>query len=166
MVARDNWWLHSLHAPYMPPTCPLHAPYVPQLVSDWLIFLNVPTTANQIMPPLGPLCTPYAPPTHPIHAPMCPYVPPTCPLHTPYVPLHAPYMPSTCPLCAPMCPLCPPIAPLCTPYAPVCTPYVPPMCHSRRFCIEPRHTINLRQFFQIYSFIAFKTSSEFLSSKT
>ena len=44
-----------LCTPYAPPTCPLcapyvplHAPYAPQLVPDWLRFLNVPTTANQI----------------------------------------------------------------------------------------------------------------------
>ena len=54
--------MHPLHAPYVPlhapytslraPTCPLYAPYAPPmhpwLVSDWLRFLNVPTTANQI----------------------------------------------------------------------------------------------------------------------
>ena len=28
--------------------CCLCAPYMPYLVSDWLRFLNVPTTANQI----------------------------------------------------------------------------------------------------------------------
>ena len=43
--------IRPLHAPYVPlctPTCPLCAPTHPQLVSHWLRFSNVPTTANQI----------------------------------------------------------------------------------------------------------------------
>ena len=37
-----------LCTPYMPPMCPLCAPKCPYLASDWLRFLNIPTTANQI----------------------------------------------------------------------------------------------------------------------
>ena len=37
-----------LRVPYAPPTCPYMPPTRPQLVSHWLRFSNVPTTANEI----------------------------------------------------------------------------------------------------------------------
>ena len=116
----------------------------PYLVSDWLIFLNVTTTTNQIMPPMRPLHAPYAP----LHAPMCP-------LHAPYVPPCTP----TRPLCAPTHPLCAPMRPLRTPTHPLHAPTCP-LCAPTRplhtpMCLLPVMGIKCYGYLEFFLYIVF-----------